>query len=95
MNFYKHLNLLIFVILLEIISNSSADEWKKLKRKLIALSILHGIRVKTIIPLPVPLPLPVVVRKTITNPIVLPPRRVPFLVPKPVPYYKIIPNFVP
>lgn len=94
MNFYKYLNLIVLLFLLEVISNSSADDWKKLKRKLFALTLLHGIRVKTIIPLPVPVPLPVVIKRQ-RIPVILPPKRVPFLVPKPVPYYQIIPKFVP
>ncbi|XP_054157558.1 uncharacterized protein LOC128955904 [Oppia nitens] len=80
--------------MIQLICHSSGDDWKKLKKKLIALTLLHSLRVKNIVPLPVPLPLPVIIRK-VSTPIILPAKRVPFLVPKPVPYYQIIPNFVP
>jgi hypothetical protein len=90
-------NLIVFFFFLEIIIHSSADDWKKLKKKLIALSILNGLRVKKsyILPFPLPLPLPYLKIKKVSPPIVLPPEKYRVLVPKPMPVYHIVPKFVP
>jgi hypothetical protein len=90
------LNLVVLFFFLEIIIHSSADDWKKLKKKLIALSILNSLRVKKsyVLPFPLPLPMPVLIKK-VPAPIVLPPEKYRVLVPKPMPVYHFVPRFVP
>ncbi len=96
MKSYMLLNLIVFFFFLEIIIYSSANDWKNLKKKLIALSILNGLRVKKsyVLPYPLPLPMPVLIKKS-SAPIVLPPEKYRVLVPKPMPVYHFVPKFVP
>lgn len=104
MKFYTFINFILIVIISHLVIYSSGDELKKLikkinkidKKKLIALGILSGLRVKKLyaVPVPLPLPLPVIIKKS-SPPIILPPKKYPVLVPKPVPVYHLVPKFIP